>query len=79
MKWKMKDLQSITIKGSSYAATDCGTTIAILVGIIIYTLENQQVIWNEHYHILNQGIPTGAKHCVPLANTFLIFTIRSLL
>ena len=29
--------------------------------------------------MLNQGIPTGAKHCVPLANIFLSFIIRELL
>ena len=46
------------------------TTISILVGIIMYTLENQQVFWNEQYYVLNQGIPTGAKHCVPLANIY---------
>ena len=39
----------------------------------MYTLSNQQVMWNKLYHMLNQGIPTGAKHSVPLANIFLTF------
>ena len=55
------------------------TQITILVNIIMYTLENQQIFWNGSYYILNQGIPTGAKHCVPLANIFLTFIIRELI
>ena len=52
------------------------TVITILVKIIMYTLEHQQISWNGQYYLLNQGIPTGAKHCVPLANIFLSFIIR---
>ena len=55
------------------------TVIAILVKIIMYTLQNQQIFWNESFHMLNQGIPTGAKHCVPLANILLTFIIRELI
>ena len=32
----------------------------------MYTLEHQQIQWNGQFYKLNQGIPTGAKHCVPL-------------
>ena len=45
----------------------------------MYSLENQQILWNKQYYKLNQGIPTGAKHCVPLANIFLTFIIRGLM
>ena len=55
------------------------TIITILVKIIMYTLEHQQISWNGQLYLLNQGIPTGAKHCVPLANIFLSFIIRELL
>ena len=43
----------------------------------MYTLENQQIYWNSIYYILNQGIPTGGKHSVPLANIFLSFILRN--
>ena len=45
----------------------------------MYTLENQQIFWNESYYMLNQGIPTGGKHCVPLANIFLSFILIELM
>jgi hypothetical protein len=53
--------------------------ITILVEIIMYTLENQQIKWNDSYWMLNQGIPTGGKHCVPLANIFLSFILKKLM
>ena len=55
------------------------TTITILVNLIMYTLEHQQIQWNGQFYKLNQGIPTGAKHCVPLANIFLTYIIKELL
>ena len=45
----------------------------LLVEIIMYTLENQQVLWNGKFYQLNQGLLTGAKHSVPLANILLTF------
>ena len=45
----------------------------------MYTLENQQITWNNEYYLLNQGIPTGGKHSVPLANILLSFMMRELL
>ena len=50
-----------------------------LVHLIMYTLENQQLLWNNTYYMLNKGIPTGGIHCVPLANIFLSFLILDLL
>ena len=47
--------------------------IDLLIELIIYTLKNQQIYWNMAYYDLNQGIPTGGKHSVPLANIFLSF------
>ena len=62
---------------------DCTTwssdVISILIEIIMYTLNNQQIIWNNQYHMLSQGVPTGAKHSVPLANILLTFIILELL
>ena len=55
------------------------TIISIQVNIVMYFLEHQQISWNGQYYLLNQGIPTGAKHCVPLANIFLSFIMRELL
>ena len=51
----------------------------LLVELTLYTLENQQVLWNEKYFQLNQGLPTGAKHSVPLANILLTFILLSAL
>ena len=45
----------------------------------MYTLENQQIYWNGEFYMLNQGMPTGDKHRVPLAIFLLIFIIRELL
>ena len=47
--------------------------------LFIYTSENQQVLWNEEYWMLDKGVPTGGKHCVPLATIFLTFIMRDLL
>ena len=44
----------------------------------MYTLKDQQLFWNQSYYILNKGTPTGGKHCVPLANIFLSYIIKSL-
>ena len=46
-----------------------------LIDLILYTLENQQVYWEGKYYILNQGIPTGGKHSVPIANILLTFIV----
>ena len=46
-----------------------------LVELILYTLENQQICWNGKFFMLKQGLATGAKHSVPLANIFLTFII----
>ena len=43
--------------------------------IIFYTLQNQQLKWNDTIYLLKQGIPTGAKHSVPLANNLLTYGI----
>ena len=48
----------------------------ILIDIIIYTLKNQQIYWKDRYYTLNQGITTGGKHSVPLANILLTFISR---
>jgi len=45
----------------------------------MYTLTNQQLYWNQSYYMLNKGVPTGGKHCVPLANIFLSFIMKTLL
>ena len=51
------------------------TVKTLLIDLIIYTLKNQQVYWNSRYYILDQGIPTGGKHSVPLANILLCFIL----
>ena len=43
----------------------------------MYTLKNQQIYWDSKYFLLNQGIPTGGKHSVPIANIFLSFVLLS--
>ena len=53
--------------------------IDILIDLIVYTLENQQILWDGKLFRLNKGIPTGAKHSVPLANIFLSFIFKDLL
>ena len=44
-----------------------------LIKLIIYTLENQQILWDSKFYLLCQGLPTGVKHSLPLANLFFIF------
>ena len=53
--------------------------INTLIKLIIYTLEHQQIKWNDVFYMLTQGIPTGGKHCVPLANIFLTFILITLI
>ena len=48
-----------------------------LIEVILYTLETQQIYWNSKYYTLNQGIPTGGKHSLPLANIFLSYILIS--
>ena len=78
---------SINIELLKTALTNCFTawtnwstaSINTIIEIIIYTLNHQEVFWNNNYYMLNKGVPTGGKHCVPLANIFLTFIIRQLL
>ena len=51
---------------------------SLLLEIIIYTLEEQQIVWNGGYYKLNKGIPTGGRHCVPLANILLTYILKDL-
>ena len=54
--------------------TDWSNNVKIhLVELILYTLENQQIYWEHNFYTLRQGIPTGGKHSVPLANILLTF------
>ena len=46
-----------------------------IIEIIIYTLKHQQIYWENKYYVLDQGIPTGGKHSVPIANIFLTFVL----
>ena len=48
---------------------------SIIVDLVLYTLENQQIVWGGKYYLLNQGLATGAKHSVPLANILLTFIL----
>ena len=47
----------------------------LLIKLILYTLKKQQIFWSGKYYILNQGIPTGGKHSVPLANIMLTYVL----
>ena len=53
--------------------------ITILLEIIFYTLQHQQLKWDDKIYLIKQGIPTGAKHSVPLANIFLTYILKELL
>ena len=48
-----------------------------IIEIITYTLKHQQIYWDNKYYVLNQGIPTGGKHSVPIANIFLTVLLYS--
>ena len=52
---------------------------SVLVELIIYTLKNQQLMWEGKYYLLKQGIATGAKHAVPLANILMTFVVKDML
>ena len=47
----------------------------LLIKLILYTLKKQQIFWSGKCYILNQGIPTGGKHSVPLANIMLTYVL----
>ena len=49
--------------------------IETLVELILYTLQNQQILWNGHYYMFNQGLITGGKHSVPIANILLSYIL----
>ena len=78
---------SIQFEHLETALNDCldtctnwsNATKRIIIDLIMYTLRNQQLYWNQSYYMLNKGIPTGGKHCVPLANIFLSYIIKDLL
>ena len=53
--------------------------IAVILELIFYTLQHQQLKWDDKIYLLQQGIPTGAKHSVPLANIFLTYILKDLL
>ena len=48
-----------------------------LIELVSYTMKNQQILWQGQYYMLCQGITTGGKHSVPLANILLSFIIIS--
>ena len=48
---------------------------SVIVDLVLYTLENQQIFWGGKFYLLNQGLATGAKHSVPLANILLTFIL----
>ena len=52
---------------------------SLLLDLIIYTFEYQQILWDNKFYILDKGIPTGCKHCFPLANIFLSYILKELL
>ena len=66
-------------KAIKYVFDTCTTWVSevktLLIELVMYTLENQQLFWNDMFYILNKGIPTGSKHAVPLANMFLSFIL----
>ena len=78
---------SVKFKYLKLALLDCfekctnwsSSVKTILIDIIMYTVENQQIFWNNTFYLLNKGIPTGGKHCVPLANILLTFIMIDLL
>ena len=78
---------SIQFKHLRLSLDDCFKTCTnwnesiriLLIDLIMYTLTNQQIYWNETYYMLSNGVPTGGKHCVPLANIFLTFIMKTLL
>ena len=53
--------------------------IATVLELIFYTLQNQQIQWDNKIYTLKQGLLTGGKHSVPLANIFLTYILRQLL
>ena len=53
--------------------------IALLLELIFYTLRNQQIQWEEKIYTFKQGLLTGGKHSVPLANIFLTYIMKELL
>ena len=53
--------------------------IALVLELIFYTLQNQQIQWDSKVYTLKQGLLTGGKHSVPLANIFLTYILRQLL
>ena len=71
---------SLALRNCFEACTSwSGNEVDIILEIILYTLSNQQLLWDNKYYMLNQGIPTGGKHSVPLANILLTFILLDLL
>ena len=72
---KIKDVE----KSLRYCFDKCTnwdeTVKCELIDLISYTLKNQQIYWQDQYYMLCQGIPTGGKHSVPLANILLSYII----
>ena len=69
---------ALSLKHCLAKCTEWGhNIISILVDLICYTLKNQQIRWNGCYYLLSQGIPTGGKHSVPIANILLSFILLS--
>ena len=45
----------------------------------MYTLENQEFSHEGEIYTMKEGVPTGGKHSVPLANIFLTYVLKQLL
>ena len=53
--------------------------ITLILELIFYTLQNQQIQWKDQLYTFKQGLLTGAKHSVPLANILLSYIMKELL
>ena len=43
---------------------------SLLLDLIIYTPEYQQILWDNKFYILDKGIPTGDNHCDPCVSIY---------
>ena len=68
-------LRNALFEAMSSCTSWSGQIKSTVVDLVLYTLEHQQIFWGGKYYLLNKGLPTGAKHAVPLANILLTFIL----
>ena len=59
--------------------TDWSVQVKSILLDLFRMFKCQQIFWDNKFYILEKGIPSTGKHCVPLDNIFFCYILKELL